>query len=227
MFDRQNIRHPDCTKLILHYDCEYQGYPVLRPGEGPLIAQYLDSSLQTIHKAFMDYGRLFAFRVDLRYPANMNHQPMHDDNRVLKNFFGYFSYELQRLNTKYRSKVRYIWAREKNHSHLPHYHLMFLLNYDAFNSLGSAEQSPGGGYFGDNMYHRLVRSWAKAIDWPLEQMGGLVHICQSPDTGQWSQCVIRGDAQGMNELVRTASYLCKAHTKYFGQRSHNFGASRV
>ena len=221
-------RHPDCPKLILHYDDVYKGCNVQQYAGKPLVRQYLDSAIATIDQAVKDprYTRIFAFRVDLRYPNAMPWLSLHDNSKVMKHFLAHVNYELQAANTKYNTPMRYIWAREQNNSELPHYHVMFLLNYDAFNRIGDMHPDPNGRYTKNNLYHRVVRAWANAIGWPQEEAGGLVHVCRSPDGG-YGQCAHHEDVDAIREIFYTASYLCKAHTKPIGQQIHTFSTSRI
>jgi hypothetical protein len=114
------------------------------------------------------------------------------------------------------TKVRYVWAREIGFLGKPHYHVLILLNRDAFTTLGNFE--PGR----DNMFNRLVTAWASALSLSFDECNGLVHIPDKPDYR-----LHKDDEQGLQELFYRVSYLCKSATKAYGDGQHGFGASRV
>ena len=117
-----------------------------------------------------------------------------------------------------------IQARQK-----PHYHLMILLNKNAYDCLGSFSPDGDGAYSRNNLYHRMMRSWLKAMGFDHDdpRFHQLIHVCKDPVTKEpWSCVLHRHDRIAMNEAVYMASYLCKAYSKPFGQRAHVFDGSR-
>jgi hypothetical protein len=228
VFIQQPRRHPDCDKLRLYYEPYFRNCEVRQEPGGPLIEQYLERTYHTLDHAVHQNNRTLAFRIDLRFPAGMSSGSMHYDNQVMSRFFKAFQQELDRAGTKYRTVLRYVWAREKVGSDKPHYHLLFLLNYDAFNTLGGFSVSPDGSYGDNSLYHRMVRAWAQAIGWSLYEMQGLVHVCVDPASGKpFQYCLHRFDQMTFEAVMYAASYLCKAYSKQFGQGVHVFGASRA
>lgn len=65
-------RHPQNSNLHLWYESTYRGLPVYL-GRGPLVTQYLESLLHVTQLSLQDYLRVFAFRVDLRFPSRQCH----------------------------------------------------------------------------------------------------------------------------------------------------------
>lgn len=216
------FRHPVNPNLTFHCGGNYQGLPV-QFDKGPFIRQYLDRLSQTVSRALGQYPRVFAFRVDLRLPVGGLLPDHSDTNQVIGRFIESFKAKIShnrrmaRMTNKYAhdSKVRYVWAREVGSHGRPHYHVAFLLNYDAFNALGKFEVGR------DNIFNRLEEAWASALGLPVEAVRGLVEIPDNP-----TYCLRRDDPQGLNEFFYRASYLCKAATKVYGDGQHGFGASR-
>lgn len=217
------IRHPSNTNLSLHYENTYQGLPV-QVDKGPFISEYLNRLYQTMGQALSQYPRVFAFRFDLRHPAEIQLPDFVYTNQVIERFMESFKAKIahnrrqaRQLN-KYAhdSKVRYVWAREQGQHGKPHYHLAILLNRDAFTALGKFEAGR------DNMFNRLEQAWASALGLSVEAVRGLVELPRNP-----CYHLNLGELGGQAEFFHRASYLCKAATKVFGDGSHGFGASRT
>jgi len=108
------IRHPNNTNLTLHYHSDYQGLPV-QTERGPLVRDYLERLHLTMNKD----PRVFAFRFDLRLPADMHDLECYCSNAAINRFIESFKAKI-RHNRKmaqvertyiHDSKVRYVWAR--------------------------------------------------------------------------------------------------------------------
>ncbi|MGM0857471.1 MAG: YagK/YfjJ domain-containing protein [Pseudomonadota bacterium] len=230
MFDHRPRRHPQNDKLRLLYDDIFYGYSVGQFKGGPLIENYLERALLTLNTATHINYNTFAFRIELRFPKIMPRLPMHDDNEVLARFLRYLRYELKTAKTKYTTQIRYIWAREQDNSIKPHYHLMILLNKNAFDSLGIFSTDKNGAYSRNNLYHRMMRAWLKAMGFDHDdpRFPKLINVSKNKNTGEfWTDNLHRDDWHAMNEAMFMASYLCKAYTKTIGQGMHVFDASRV
>lgn len=217
------IRHPRNTNLILHNDSAFQGWPI-QVDKGPFIQQYLSRLQQTMQCALAQYPRVFAFRIDLRFPTGIQLPGSVYTNQVIERFIESFKAKIahnrshaRQLN-KYAhdSKVRYVWARELGEHGKPHFHLAILLNRDAFTALGKFEVGR------DNMFNRLVEAWASALGLSGDAVRGLVEVPPNP-----CYHLNRGEPGGQAEFFHRTSYLCKAATKVFGDGSHGFGASRT
>lgn len=215
-------RNDSNANQILFYGSEYQGLSVMQ-SYSPLVEQYLGSLYAVIEKSFQSYRRVFAFRVDLRFPEHwmMNEQFVANDaiSRFIESFKAKIRHNRQcaRQSNPYAhdTVVRYAWAREVGQQGWPHYHVVFLLNRDAFCALGQFEVGR------DNMFNRLQEAWASALSISLEMANGLVHI---PDNPMYHMRA--DDPQGISAFFYRASYLCKAQTKSFGSGQHGFGTSR-
>lgn len=229
MFENFPLRHPLNDKLRIYYDHRYRGYNVWQEKNGPLIENYLERAYQILHRTTEINTRTFAFRVDLRFPGKMPRLPMHDDNKVLESFFRFFRRELILADTKYTTQLRHLWAREQANSIKPHYHLMILLNKSAFDTVGMLPPDRQGIYSRNNLYHRMMRSWLKAMGFHNDEsrFPGLINVSKKPVSGERWSCILRKDDQhSMNDAMYMASYLCKAYSKPFAQGGHVFDGSR-
>lgn len=215
-------RHPDNTNLHIHTSDTFQGLPLM-VAKGPFIREYLSRLCETMDRALAQYPRVFAFRLDLRLPVGIHLPGYAYTNEVIERFIESFKAKIKhnrsmaRLRYKYAhdSRVRYFWVREQGQRGRPHHHLVILLNYDAFCTLG---------YYGsgeENMFTRLEEAWASALGLPVREVEGLVEVPRKP-----FYRLDRGCRKGQAAFFVRSSYLCKVATKVFGDGSHGCGASR-
>src|SRR5690606_37778980 len=110
------------------------------------------------------------------------------------------------------------WAREVgSRRERPQYHVLILLNRDAFYTVGRLESEA------DNMISRLQEAWASALGEYLERVRPLVHI---PDIAAYRIDRVPKGEDRLPDLFYRASYLCKAATTRYGGGPWAFGASR-
>ena len=200
----------------------YQSLPVMS-GHSPMIEDYLWALHTVIEKAVNQYRRVFAFRVDLHLPAGTGEYNDEFSNSVVSKFIESFKAKIRHNRAvaskagsyAHGTKVRYFWVREIGDCGRAHYHVVFLLNGDAFNWLGKYESS------GANMAHRVWEAWASALGENIERAKTLVHFPQNP-----SYMLLRDDSESIAAFFHRASYLCKARTKLYGAGHHGYGASR-
>lgn len=191
--------------------------------KGPFITEYLSSLKRTIDSALDQYPRILAFRVDLRLPHEVDLPLYICKNQAVSRFIESFKAKIahNRLMARERNqyahgcKVRYVWAREEGTAGRPHYHLVILLNRDAFYTLGKLQSD------NSNMINRIEEAWASALSLSMCRTTGLVEI---PDNAVYR--LDYGDSRGMSHLFHRASYLCKTVTKNYGDGLHGFGCSR-
>jgi hypothetical protein len=206
---------------LWHY-WQYQGLPV-NLHHGPLIHDYLDSIHQTIMLSLLHSPRTFAFRVDLRLPANF---PV-TDTAVISRFFASLKAQFDAADAKneregkrvHPHNLRYVWVREIGKCGRPHYHVLVLLNKDRYRTLGSFDAEEG------NLSARVTKAWASAVGLPLEQANGLVHFPENPqyllDTSDPSFMDV------LKSLFFRVSYFAKEPTKFFDRAQRSYGASRL
>jgi len=220
------FRHPDNTNLHLFYNDTFEGLPVM-VDKGPFITEYLCRLKRVIDATLAQYPRVLAFRVDLRLPSRIALPEHAYTNEVISRFIESFKAKIEHNRGKARehnqyahdSKVRYVWAREVGEGGRPHYHLLILLNRDAFYSIGRLQSDV------PNMISRMEEAWASALGLSLFQVNGLVHIPEN-ESYRVNQRVPSGEVNELVPLFYRASYLCKSATKSYGDRLHGFGASR-
>lgn len=223
--NRNPLRHPDNNNLILHYADTFEGFPLMSD-KGPFIREYLSALKHTIELAIAEYPRILAFRVDLRLPQGIELPDYAYTNQVISKFFESFTkkiqYHQERVGERGYArgcKVRYVWSREIGQGGKQHYHLLILLNRDAYYTVGRL------GSERVNMISRIEESWAGALGVAVGQVEGLVHIPKNAEY-RFDRHVRRGDVDELPVLFNRASYLCKVATKAFGDRQRGFGASR-
>ncbi|MNZ59713.1 hypothetical protein D3C78_777580 [compost metagenome] len=222
---RYRIRHPDNNNLSLHYEPTYDGLPVML-GKGPFIREYLSDLKHTIELAMAEYPRVLAFRVDLRLPQGIDLPDYAYTNLVISRFFESFTRRIKYHQGKVGErgyargcKVRYVWSREIGQAGKQHYHLLILLNRDAYYTVGRLRSERV------NMISRMEESWAGALGVSVKQVSGLVHIPKNAEY-RVDRYVRRDDEDELPALFRRASYLCKVATKSYGDRQRGFGTSR-
>jgi hypothetical protein len=214
-------RHPDNTNLTLIDQDTFCNLPI-QQDKGPFAQEYLERLLRTMNAAIAAYPRVFAFRADIRFPAWFAAVDDLCGNAIMTKFIKSFKSKIKhnrhvarRMNPyAHDSYVRCIWAREQAQSDRPHYHVVFLLNQDAFCSLGYYELGR------DNIFNRLCEAWASALGLPVEAVKGLVEI---PSNSCYN--LHREDPKSHADFFYRASYLCKVATKVYGDGTHGFGAS--
>lgn len=253
---RYRLRHPDNNNLSLHYDPIYDGLPVMRD-KGPFIREYLSALKHTIELAMAEYPRVLAFRVDLRLPQGIHLPDYAYTNQVISRFFESFTRRIKYHQGKVGErgyargcKVRYVWSREIGQAGKPHYHLLILLNRDAYYTVGRLRSEK------INNIRRMEDAWASALGLSVDQVVGLVNIpedaeyrinrhdpsraCAESQPGEddefrreawWpgARAFRRKKPRGLArlpDLFCRASYLCKVATKSYGDRQRGFGASR-
>lgn len=228
------LRHPDNPNLHLHYGDTFEGFPI-QSEVGPFIREYLSDLQRTIDLALAEYPRVLAYRVDLRLPQGVELPDFAYTNQVISRFFESFTkkiqYHQERVAERGYSrgcKVRYVWSREIGQGGRQHYHLLILLNRDAYYTLGMLRSERV------NMISRIEESWASALGLSKHGVDGLIHIPDNPtyriDRHPRMRKVAGSDhkilVDELPDLFYRASYLCKKATKSYGDRQRGFGTSR-
>jgi hypothetical protein len=224
--NRYPLRHPDNPNLHLYYGDTFEGWPLMID-KGPFIREYLSRLKHTIHLAVDQYPRAMAFRADLHLPLGIDLPDYAYTNEVISDFFESFTKKIQYHQDRVRErdgyargcKVRYVWARETGRGDRPHYHLLILLNRDAYYTMGRLDSERV------NMISRMEESWAGALGLSVDQVGGLVNIPKNAEY-RVNRYVRRGEVDELPALFHRASYLCKAATKSYGDRQRGFDTSK-
>lgn len=192
--------------------------------KGPFILEYLNITHDTIIAALNQHPRLSAFRFDLRFPYN---SPPNNNLTygIIQRFVDSLKAKINHNRTKsaqrskrvHNTKVKYVWTKEHSKDGRPHFHFLLLLNHDAYRSLGWFHSESG------NTSTRISEAWASALGLSLHEAQGLVYF---PDNSTYRLNQKNGNAD-IAPLFERASYMCKADTKKYGDRSHAFGCSRT
>ena len=195
----------------------YMGYEIMQE-KGPFIEAHLNRLIETIHQALEQYSKVFAFRMDLRFPLGMQNVSDVEASETLSRFLRYFKEAIESglANKRHKSKVRYCWCREVGaRSGRLHYHLVILLNGNAYSSLGDFNSK------GRNLKNEIVKCWKRALRMDSSKIERTVHFPKN-----CFYLLNRSSETKTSDLVYRASYLCKEGTKCFGDRRRNFVASR-
>lgn len=216
-------RLPANPNLTLHYDSHYHGRAVMAK-KGPFITECLEALRLTIDRTLAEYPRVFAARVDLKFPHWYGVSEEFVHNQVIQRFAASLEAKIEADRSRacrvsgraHDTKLRYFWVREVSGRGSPHYHFAFLLNRDAYHTLGKLESERA------NMFHRLEEAWASALRLSLEEVRGLVHV---PDNATFRLTRNEGDP-GVASFFHRVSYFCKEATKVYFGRTRSFGYSR-
>lgn len=219
------LRHSGNHNLHLHYADTFEGLPVMID-KGPFICEHLSKLKRTIQLSLDHYPRGLAFRVDLRLPCDVDLPSYAYTNEVISRFIDSLKAKIKHSRNKAReynpcardTEVRYVWAREVGREGRQHYHLLVLLNRDAFFTVGRL------GTERRSLIVRMEEAWRVALGLSVDQIGGLVHIPRNAEY-RIDRNARFGGADLLPKLFYRASYLCKSSTKSFGVRQRSFGSS--
>lgn len=216
-------RHPGNTNLTIWYEPTYRGL-LLMVEKSPFFKEYLEDLWRTTQWALGCYSRVFAARVDLTFPDGYD---MPDDfvhnvamSRFVESFEGHIQADQDRSRCEgkrvHSTDLHYFWVREVGGNGRPHYHFAFLLNKDAYHTLGRFETERV------NLFHRLQWAWASALRLDVSEIKGQVNV---PDNPEFFLTRAFGDP-GVAAFFHRVSYFCKTATKDFPGRTRGRGSSQ-
>ncbi|EWH01918.1 hypothetical protein Q427_11400 [Halomonas sp. BC04] len=202
----------------------------VQTASGPLIENYLETTHRVLSLALDAHSKILAVPVLLCYPKTMPPGKLLPNNLAISRFLYLLNWEMDLINTAHAPDMRDLWCREQVTSDKPHYHALLFFNGNALQRLGSLNAFSKGSieaYGSDCLYHRIVRAWAWAIGWPLEQMQGLVDVAADTITDElYVYHFHRDDHNAIQQVFYAASYMCKAYSKPIGDGVHCFEGSR-
>lgn len=189
----------------------------------PYVKEYLDRVLSTIDRSRAAYKRTLAFRIDLTLPYWMDKTPT--DNPMEK-FIGSVRSKIKsREKAIYKSKgkvhktsIRFVWAKEFGKEGKAHFHLLLLISKEVYMSPGK----PGSEQ--RDLFRILQEGWASALNVPWSSVVGQVHLTDGLGFVIYQDY---SDIKTVRALFRSASYLCKAYSKGYGDRKRSFGYSSI
>jgi hypothetical protein len=182
--------------------------------------------------AFNRYSRVLMFHVVLKLPQSMTDFP----NGAITRFTRAFSERVSRDQLSRGSQVarvhktdtHYVWCREVGKGERDHYHVMFMVNGNAYRQLGDFD-----GGIPSHITSMLKEAWASALQLAVHQISGLVHF-------SGKKLISRADIAGGPVIDKYGtfntkyeagfywlSYLCKCESKFYAPGRRNFGCSQV
>lgn len=198
---------------------------------GEISLEQLKTSVEVIASFLNKHPRVFAVRVDLRFPHILvmddpdmptGFPPEVEEEKVITRFFASLKSQMHALRHRKGQTGKpfylgYIWVKEQVTSQYPHYHVVLLFNRDDYGYLGDYSNFDAG-----NMATRIRKAWCRALRLAYPDYASLVHF--PPDAEYRFD---RRDADLHNDnfydfLVRIG-YLFKLRSKVQGGR--NFGHS--
>ncbi len=193
-----------------------------------LIAEYMERINEVFGKAIAEHPRTAVFRFDLslskiflvddRYYSSNKSLISRFINSIKAKINAHYHRKFAFCKTVRSTGVRYVWAKERKTSELDHYHVALFLNTDVYNYI-SPEWKGGNG-----LTAMLVEAWASALGVELRKAYPLVYISKNKSVHRVDKNSHEFDQQLM-EAIKRVSYLAKAHTKNYGDRSNSFGCS--
>lgn len=186
---------------------------------GPLIENHLVKIFQKLNEIQQENLETFCIRLDLHFPDNY----ALTNNTVIEKFTASLRAKLAH-SEKVRKEngvrvhptnLRFIWCRELSTTGRPHYHVLLMLNKQAYAHIGSFDLDC------ENLYSRICHAWSSALGRHAQDTKGLIHFPDNPTT-----VLRRGDPQSFQEVFYRVSYFAKQDTKPLGQGFHTLGTSR-
>ncbi|MGM0985101.1 MAG: YagK/YfjJ domain-containing protein [Pseudomonadota bacterium] len=226
----------------------YRGYEIYQNiDKAAQVLDNLDRTFEFLRSLQVRHSQVFAFRVDLRFPLDFETPERYADNQTVIDLQTYLRSEIKALTGKAEPEVYVLWARELNDQSLrrnatdadlrdgeadltkPHYHLLVAVNRDDFRKLGALERSEDGHYSDLTLAHMVIRSWQRVLQRPSHRMRGIAHFAEHPKSDTIRTFTIRrlDGPEGLIDVLKAASYLCKAYSKDTGKRLRTFQTGRI
>lgn len=190
---------------------------------GPLNFDYLNKIIEVIQSALNKHPRILALRFDLRLPDDVLARI---DSAVISRFFDSLKAKLKADLNKKRAEgkrvhsctPRYIWVREFNQpGEKKHYHVLLLLNKDAYAFLGDYRKPDG------NLAALITQAWLSALGVNDERYQSLPYFPKNPCYYLDAKTL---DTDGVYaKLMARVSYLAKERSKVSDDSERNFGYS--
>ncbi|WP_337264563.1 MULTISPECIES: inovirus Gp2 family protein [unclassified Serratia (in: enterobacteria)] len=195
---------------------------------GPLCKHYLDRLEHIIEKALECHHRILAVRVDLRLPdtdIDIDTDAAIDSAMISRNMASLKAQIKADLNRKRKANKRvhpcilhYVWVKEINQEGKKHYHVLLLLNRDAYAFLGDYRKENG------TLSSMICKAWISALRLEYPENKSLVYFPQNP-------CYYLDYQKAFSEnpfsnIIYRASYMTKFQSKCRGKDERSFGSSQ-
>ncbi|PHI31778.1 inovirus Gp2 family protein [Budvicia aquatica] len=191
---------------------------------GEVHVDYIHRVEETFRKAMQEYPRLLVVRVDFRFPSDSCVIVKKDSGvitRTMKSLDEKISADSKRKKKRnervYPCRVRYIWVREFGEKDNKHYHVLLLLNKDAYHYPGSFKKK-------DNLSYMIKTAWCSAIGVAYDDYEGLVEFPQN--CYYWVKRNNKLELETFDAVMFRTSYFAKMATKVSGDGERNFGCSQ-
>lgn len=115
----------------------------------------------------------------------------------------------------------YIWARERDTSEHPHYHLVLLFDREVYAYLGNYTESDA-----DNMATRIQKAWCSAIGLDYPDYASRIHFPKNHSAWFTRHHALALHPDYYDFLLRIA-YLAKKKTKDLSDGYRNLGTSQI
>lgn len=194
-------------------------------------ASYLQRCQDTIDLALATHPRLMAVRIDLHFP----NKELAADTMAISRFIGSLKAKLK-ANRKRKKKeaqgkrvhdtsLFYIWVREHGEeSEQAHYHLVLMLNKDAFYSPGDFKANPADKHASPSLSVMAYQAWCSALGIEvLKKHATLVQFAKKKPC-HFLKANER-DTATYKEFLKHVSYLAKDRTKVYSKANRSLGCS--
>lgn len=204
----------------------YEKIDLIESKWGSSHLEYIYRIEETINKARKEYPRLLAVRIDLRFPLHADSFVKMDRlaiTRMFKSLGEKLLADGKRKKRRglqvYRCRLRYVWVREfkKEDDNRKHYHVLLLLNKDAYHHPGDFTRK-------NTLAYMIKSAWCSAINFSCEKSEGLVEF--PTNCSYW---IKRGDERELktfDDVMFRTAYFAKMATKKYGDGERNFGCSQ-
>lgn len=214
--------------------CTYKDLEVIYP-VSELNIHYLDRILLTMSKALKDYKRIYALRLDVRFPVSDSEKDILRRDEFLNNAFNqkniikrFFESIKAKINAQekrmkvsgkrvYPCQLRYVWCRERNKSINDHYHLVLFFNKDRYWKCGRKDHD-------ESLVRLIMDAWNSALGEYVENVDRLVQFVYK---GAHYLDQNKYDFESKYQALFTRlSYFAKNRTKHYGEGKRCFGTSQ-
>lgn len=204
---------------------------------GSLNQRYLVRINDTVMGALAIHPRVLIARIDLRIPNNglNSDNPLerdvptcyvNTDVDLMKRFIASLNAQInfdQRNKAKQGKRIHpcplnYVWVRERSTSHNEHYHVVLIVNQDAYYPFGRL-------HYEGTLACMVNRAWASALGLTADEIVGLVHIPERPMYTLNRNHPPARFQKNVDEVAVRLAYLAKNETKVLGDGLRNFGCS--
>ncbi|WP_387467260.1 inovirus Gp2 family protein [Photorhabdus sp. RM323S] len=197
----------------------------------PIERYILRKSLAVVYNTLEHHNRIFSCRADLRFAED--HVSDDPDSPVC--FQRVDPQSITRCIESLKSQLRedhrrsgrqgkpalpaYVWARERDTSEHPHYHLMLLFNRNVYGYLGDYTNRNA-----DNMATRIQKAWCSAVGLDYPDDATLVHFPKN-QSFKFDRCDALTRSPVYEDFLLRLAYLAKENTKDVHDGYRNFSTS--